>query len=122
MAVGRGPGTGAGQVSQIKVVNDKAPDCTTLKTIVDSTRGARPATKKAIAIYNFMRLTHYHRAYPSESRDIPVLKEINCCSLPASAAGCTRSSRRCGAELGWNRRLARAHHRRSVPRRPLALP
>ena len=68
-----------GQVKQIKVVNDKAPDCTTLKSIVETvTRGCKTNDEKAIAIYNFMRLTHYHRAYPNESTEIPVLKEINC--------------------------------------------
>lgn len=68
-----------GLVSGIKVLPDKAPDCSSLKAIVDSvTRGCKTNDEKAIAIYNFMRLTHYHRAYPSEPGGIPVLKEINC--------------------------------------------
>ena len=66
-------------IHNIKVLPDKAPDCTSLKSIVDSvTRDCRTNDERAIAIYNFMRLTHYHRAYPSEPGGIPVLKEINC--------------------------------------------
>ncbi|MBI1247864.1 hypothetical protein GC197_08435 [bacterium] len=66
-------------VQNIKVLPDKAPDCSSLKSIVDSvTRGCKTNDERAIAIYNFMRLTHYHRAYPSEPGGIPVLKEINC--------------------------------------------
>lgn len=66
------------QVSQIKVQPDKAPDCTTLKSIVETvTRECRSNDEKAIALYNFMQLTHYHRNYSSEPGDIPVLKEIN---------------------------------------------
>lgn len=68
-----------GLVRGIKVLPDKAPDCSSLQSIVDTvTRGCRTNDERAIAIYNFMRLTHYHRAYPSEPGGIPVLKEINC--------------------------------------------
>ena len=65
-------------VRGIKVLPDKAPDCSSLKTIAESvTRGCKTNDEKAIAIYNFMRLSHYHRAYPSEPGGVPVLKEIN---------------------------------------------
>ncbi len=71
--------SGAALVRCIKVLPDKAPDCSSLKSIVESvTRDCKTNDEKAIAIYNFMRLTHYHRAYPSEPGGIPVLKEINC--------------------------------------------
>lgn len=66
-------------IRAIRVLPDKAPDCSSLKAIVTSvTRGCRTNDEKAVAVYNFMRLTHYHRAYPSERGGIPVLKEINC--------------------------------------------
>jgi len=65
-------------VRGIKVLPDKAPDCSSLKSIVESvTRGCTTNDQKAIAIYNFMRLTHYHRAYPTEPGGVPVLKDIN---------------------------------------------
>ncbi len=68
-----------GLVSQIKVLPDKAPDCSSLKSMVDSiTRECKTNDEKAIAIYNFMQLTHYHFAYPGEPGGLPVLKEINC--------------------------------------------
>lgn len=66
-------------VHNLKVLPQHAPDCTSLEAIVNSvTRGCETNDQKAIALYNFMRLTHYHRAYPSEPGGIPVLKEINC--------------------------------------------
>jgi hypothetical protein len=65
-----------GQVRQIKVLPDKAPDCSSLKSIVDRvTRGCKTNDEKCIAIYNFMLLTHYHFAYPDISC---TLREINC--------------------------------------------
>lgn len=95
----------AGQVPQIKIVCDKAPDCSTLKSIVQSvTRDCKTSDDKAIAIYNFMRLTHYHRAYPSEPGGVAVLKEINtygwslCGGLHAEQSALWR-------ELGWEWRF-----------------
>ncbi len=65
-------------VRQVKVVADKAPDCSSLKRIVETvTRGAKTNDEKAIAIYNFMLLTHYHRAYPTEPGGVAALKCIN---------------------------------------------
>ena len=93
------------QVSQIKVQPDKAPDCTTLKSIVETvTRECRSNDEKAIALYNFMQLTHYHRNYPSEPGGIPVLKEINtygwslCGGLHSEQSALWR-------ELGWGWRF-----------------
>lgn len=104
LASGADP-TPAGLVSQIKVVNDKAPDCTTLKSIVETvTRGCKTNDERAIAIYNFMRLTHYHRAYPSESTDIPVLKEINCYGW-SLCGGLHAEQSALWRELGWNWRF-----------------
>ena len=88
-------------VRGIRVLPDKAPDCSSLKTIVDSvTRGCRTNDEKAIAIYNFMRLTHYHRAYPSESGGIPVLKEINCYGW-SLCGGLHAEQSALWRELGW---------------------
>lgn len=91
----------AGLVRGLKILPDKAPDCSSLKSIVETvTRGCRSNDEKAIAIYNFMRLTHYHRAYPSEPGGVPVLKEINtygwslCGGLHAEQSALWR-------ELGW---------------------
>ncbi|HEY7427301.1 MAG TPA: hypothetical protein VH682_23910 [Gemmataceae bacterium] len=67
-----------GKVRQIKVVADKAPDCSSLKTIVESvTRGCKTNDEKAIAIYNFMQLANYHHAQPGEPGGLGALKEIN---------------------------------------------
>ena len=68
------------------------------------TRDCRTNDEKAIAIYNFMQLTHYHRAYPSEPGGIPVLKEINVygwslCGGLHSETGSWRG------ELGWDWRF-----------------
>ncbi|MFO0930818.1 MAG: hypothetical protein U0736_27930 [Gemmataceae bacterium] len=94
-----------GLVRAIKVLPDRAPDCSSLKAIVASvTRGCKTNDEKAIALYNFMRLTHYHRAYPSEPGGIPVLKEINaygwslCGGLHAEQSALWR-------ELGWKWRF-----------------
>ncbi len=65
-------------VSRIRVQPDLAPDCSSLKAIAESvTRGCTSNDAKAIAIYNFMQLAHYHRAYPTEPGGLPALKEIN---------------------------------------------
>ena len=65
-------------VHAVKVAADKAPDCSSLATIVETvTRGARTNDEKAIALYNFMLLAHYHRAYPNEPGGIGALKLIN---------------------------------------------
>ena len=94
-----------GLVRGIKVLPDKAPDCTSLKSIVDTvTRGCKTNDEKAIAIYNFMRLTHYHRAYPSEPGGIPVLKEINCYGW-SLCGGLHAEQSALWREMGWNWRF-----------------
>ena len=66
-------------VSQIKVQPDKAPDSSSLKSIVESvTRDCKTNDEKAVALYNYCLLTNYHLAYPSEPGGIPALKVINC--------------------------------------------
>jgi len=88
-------------VRQVKVTADHAPDCSSLKSIVESvTRGCRTNDEKAIALYNFMLLAHYHHAYPSEPDGIGALKVINvygwslCGGLHTVQAALWR-------ELGW---------------------
>ena len=67
------------QIMGIKVLPDKAPDCSSLKTIVESvTRGCSNNDAKAVAILNFMRLAIYHQNYASEPGGIPTLKVITC--------------------------------------------
>jgi hypothetical protein len=62
----------------VKVVNNRAPDCSSLKSIVETvTRGCRSDDQRVIAIYNFCRYDHYHHAYPSEPGGISALKLIN---------------------------------------------
>lgn len=95
----------AGLVSGIKVLPDKSPDCSSLKSIVETvTRGCKTNDEKAIAVYNFMRLTHYHRAYPSELGGIPVLKEINCYGW-SLCGGLHAEQSALWRELGWNWRF-----------------
>ena len=67
-----------GMLHNIKVLPDKAPDNTSLKSIIQTiTRDCKTNDEKAIAIYNYCMLTNYHFAYPTEPGGIPVLKEIN---------------------------------------------
>jgi len=94
-----------GAVGGIKVLPDKAPDCTSLKSIAATvTRGCKTNDAKAIAIYNFMLLSHYHRAYPSEPGGVPALKVINtygwslCGGLHSVQSALWR-------ELGWDWRF-----------------
>lgn len=69
---------GEGRVRRIQVHADRAPDCSSLAAMVRSvTRGCKTNDEKAIAIYNFMQLTHYHQGYPGEKGGLGALKEIN---------------------------------------------
>ncbi|MCY3020758.1 MAG: hypothetical protein NTW87_17210 [Planctomycetota bacterium] len=92
-------------VRRIKVLTDKAPDCTSLKAAVESvTRECKTNDEKAIAIYNFMLLTHYHLNYPSEPGGVGALREINvygwslCGGLHSVQSALWR-------ELGWEWRF-----------------
>ncbi len=68
----------ADPLGAIKVTTDRAPDCSSLKAIVDSvTRGCKTDDARVIALYNFCRYDHYHHAYPSEHRGVSALKFIN---------------------------------------------
>ena len=68
------------------------------------TRDCRTNDEKAIAVYNFMRMTHYHRAYPSEPGGIPVLKEINCYGW-SLCGGLHAEQSALWRELGWEWRF-----------------
>jgi hypothetical protein len=94
-----------GLVKAVKVLPDKAPDCSSLKSIAQTvTRDCKTNDEKAIAIYNFMLLSHYHRQYPSEKGGVGVLKEINtygwslCGGLHSEQSALWR-------ELGWEWRF-----------------
>ena len=94
-----------GLVSQIKVLPDKAPDCSSLKSIVESiTRDCKTNDEKAIAIYNFMQLSHYHFAYPGEPGGLPVLKEINCYGW-SLCGGLHSEQSALWRQLGWGWRF-----------------
>ncbi|MBL7224138.1 MAG: hypothetical protein ISS72_09815, partial [Candidatus Brocadiae bacterium] len=68
----------AGMLRDVKVVNDRAPDCSSLKAIVRTvTRGCKSDDAKAIALYNFCRYAYYHHAYPNEPGGISAIKLIN---------------------------------------------
>jgi hypothetical protein len=99
----------AGFVRAVKVTTDKAPDCSSLASIVSSvTRGAETDDQKAIAIYNFMRLTHYHHACPQEPGGIGALKLINvygwalCGSLHTTQAALWREAGWPWRYVGWS--------------------
>ncbi len=65
-------------LQQIKITSDRAPDCSTLKSIVQSvTKGCKTDDERVIAIYNFCRYDHYHHAYPTESGGVSALQFIN---------------------------------------------
>jgi hypothetical protein len=90
---------------QIKVQPDQAPDCTSLKAIVESvTRGLRNNDEKAIALYNFMQLAHYHRQYPSEPGGVPALKVINCYGW-SLCGGLHAEESALWRQLGWDWRF-----------------
>lgn len=62
----------------LPVVNDRAPDTTSLKAIVASvTRGCATDDERAIALYNYSRYVLYHHAYPEEPGGIGALKLFN---------------------------------------------
>jgi hypothetical protein len=66
-------------VKQIKVCPDRAPDCSSLKSIAETvTRGCKTNDAKGVALYNFVLLTHYHHPSAQEDGGIPALKVINC--------------------------------------------
>jgi hypothetical protein len=66
-----------GHLQAIRVQPDKAPDCTSLSSIVRSvTAGLDDDDAKAIAIYNFMLAAYYHHAYPNEPGGIGALKGL----------------------------------------------
>ena len=68
----------AGPVANIKVVNDRAPDCSSLEALVASiSRDCKTDDEKAIAIYNACRYLYYHHAYPNEPGGVSALKMIN---------------------------------------------
>lgn len=70
--------TAAAPVRDIKVRSDRAPDCSSLKAIVESvTRDCKTDDERAIALYNFCRYAYYHHAYPSEEKRIGSLKMLN---------------------------------------------
>jgi hypothetical protein len=93
------------QVAAIKVLPDKAPDCSSLKSIVQSiTRECKTNDEKAVAIYNFMQLSHYHFAYPGEPGGLPVLKEINCYGW-SLCGGLHSEESALWRQLGWGWRF-----------------
>ncbi len=92
-------------VAEIKVLPDKAPDCSSLKSIVASiTRECKHNDEKAVAIYNFMQLSHYHFAYPGEPGGLPVLKEINCYGW-SLCGGLHSEESALWRQLGWGWRF-----------------
>ena len=60
--------------------------------------------EKAIAIYNFMQLSHYHFAYPGEPGGLPVLKEINCYGW-SLCGGLHSEESALWRQLGWGWRF-----------------
>jgi hypothetical protein len=55
----------AGEVRAIRVIADRAADCSSLSNIVASvTRDCKNNDEKMVALNNFMRISHYHRSYP----------------------------------------------------------
>ena len=97
-----------GLVHQIKVVNDQAPDASSLESIVESvTRDCKTNDEKAVAIYNVNMLFNYHRAYPEEPGLVSALKEYNvygwslCGGLHTAQAALWRAAGWKWRYLGW---------------------
>lgn len=96
-------------VHQVKIVNDQAPDASSLKSIVESvTRNCKTNDEKAVAIYNVNQLFNYHRAYPEEPGKASVLKEFNvygwslCGGLHTEEAALWRALGWKWRYIGWN--------------------
>lgn len=69
---------GAEVVGNIKVTCDRAPDCSSLRALVESvTRECKTDDQRAVAIYHVCRYLYYHHAYPNEPGGISALKMIN---------------------------------------------
>ncbi|MCK5528429.1 MAG: hypothetical protein KAI74_01990, partial [Kiritimatiellae bacterium] len=69
---------GGRDVKQVKVTSDKAPDCSTMASMLASaTKGCKTNDEKAIGIYNFLRQMLYHKNYPNEKGGVSSLKLIN---------------------------------------------
>ena len=68
------------------------------------TRDCKTNDEKAIAIYNFCQLTHYHRAYPSEPGGVPALKVINCYGW-SLCGGLHSMESALWKEAGWEHRF-----------------
>ena len=65
-------------VNQIKITTDKAPETSSLKSIVESvTKGLKTNDEKAIAIYNYLIYNNYHFQYPNEAGGVASLKLLN---------------------------------------------
>lgn len=89
-------------VKAIKILPDKCADSSSLKSIAESvTKGCKTNDEKAIAIHNYMQISHYHRNYPEGGS---VLREINsfgwslCGGLHAEQSALWK-------ELGWKWRF-----------------
>jgi len=68
----------AESLNEVKIVNDRAPDCSSLESIVATvTRDCKTDDQRVIALYNFCRYVYYHHAYPNEPGGISALKLIN---------------------------------------------
>ena len=68
----------AESLKEIKIVADRAPDCSSLDSIVKTvTRDCKTEDAKLIAIYNFCRYVYYHLAYPNEKGGVSALKMMN---------------------------------------------
>ena len=65
-------------LQDIKVLSDRAPDCSSLQAIFQSvTRGCNTDDEKMIAIYNHQRYVYYHYACPTEEGGVSALKLIH---------------------------------------------
>jgi hypothetical protein len=65
-------------LGNVKITSDRAPDCSSLESIVASvTRGCKTDDERVIALYNFCRYIDYHHAYPTEPSGVSALKSIN---------------------------------------------
>jgi len=96
---------GEGTFRRIKILADKAPDCSSRKAIVESvTRGCKTNDEKAVAIYNFCKLAWYHRQYPNEPGGVAALKMINVCGW-SLCGGQHSALSSLWAAAGWKHRF-----------------
>ncbi len=89
------------ELKNVKIVTDKSPDCSSLKSIVTSvTKDCKTNDEKALALYGFLINAEYHFATPDNSPALGALKIINSYGWGLCGSIHTVQGALC-REMGW---------------------